>query len=86
MVSRVWGRENLHRAVNAGEWMRKHGTLLENISHEDEIIWIAPGETILGHTNEFIGGTESVTTMMKARSSMGRNFIEVCKCAGWGDM
>lgn len=24
--------------------------------------------------------------MMKARSSMGRIFIEVCKCAGWGDI
>jgi dCTP deaminase len=24
--------------------------------------------------------------MMKARSTMGRNFIEVCKCAGWGDV
>ena len=24
--------------------------------------------------------------MMKARSSMGRNFIEICKCAGWGDV
>jgi hypothetical protein len=40
------------------------------------------GKTILGHTNEFLGGRGSVTTMMKARSSMGRNFIEVCKCAG----
>lgn len=29
---------------------------------------------------------KTVTTMMKARSSMGRNFIEVCKCAGWGDI
>jgi dCTP deaminase len=47
---------------------------------------LAPGETILGHTQEFIGGRKSVTTMMKARSSMGRNFIEVCKCAGWGDV
>jgi hypothetical protein len=27
-----------------------------------------------------------VTTMMKARSSLGRNFIEICKCAGWGDV
>lgn len=26
------------------------------------------------------------TTMMKARSSFGRNFIEVCKCAGYGDV
>lgn len=24
--------------------------------------------------------------MMKARSSFGRNFIEVCKCAGLGDV
>jgi dCTP deaminase len=23
---------------------------------------------------------------MKARSSLGRSFIEVCKCAGWGDV
>jgi dCTP deaminase len=47
---------------------------------------LRPGETILAHTNEFIGGRDSVTTMMKARSSLGRNFIEVCKCAGWGDV
>lgn len=53
---------------------------------EDKVILIAPGETILGHTNEFIGGRRRITTMMKARSSMGRNFIEVCKCAGWGDV
>jgi len=24
--------------------------------------------------------------MMKARSSLGRSFIEICKCAGWGDV
>ena len=47
---------------------------------------LLPGETILAHTNEFIGGRDCVTTKMKARSSMGRYFIEVCKCAGWGDV
>ncbi len=50
------------------------------------IILLMPGETILAHTNEFIGGREAITTMMKARSSKGRSFIEVCKCAGWGDV
>ena len=50
------------------------------------LIWISPVESILAHTIEFIGGRTTVTTMMKARSSMGRNFIEVCKCAGWGDI
>jgi dCTP deaminase len=47
---------------------------------------MAPGETILGHTQEFIGGRDHITTMMKARSSLGRSFISVCKCAGWGDV
>jgi dCTP deaminase len=40
----------------------------------------------LAHTNEFIGGKHNITTKMQARSSLGRNFIEVCKCAGWGDV
>ena len=58
----------------------------ENISPDDKVILIFPKETILAHTKEFIGGRRTVTTMMKARSSLGRNFIEVCKCAGWGDV
>ena len=58
----------------------------ENIPLDSKIIMIAPGETILCHTEEFIGGRYNITTMMKARSSYGRNFIEVCKCAGWGDV
>lgn len=51
-----------------------------------QLIDIGPGETILGHTDEFIGGKNSVTMMIKARSTIGRNFLEVCKCAGWGDI
>jgi dCTP deaminase len=53
---------------------------------DSKVIWIDPGETILAHTEEFIGGKDHITTMMKARSSFGRNFIEICKCAGWGDV
>tara|TARA_B100000745_G_scaffold260880_1_gene184597 strand:- start:9585 stop:10256 length:672 start_codon:yes stop_codon:yes gene_type:complete len=56
------------------------------IAPRDKVIIIKPGETILAHTEEFIGGRNHITTMMKARSSLGRNFIEVCKCAGWGDV
>lgn len=52
----------------------------------DKIIVINPGETILAHTQEFIGGRRNVTTMMHARSSMGRSCITVCKCAGSGDI
>lgn len=52
---------------------------LKGIKPTDEIIWLAAGETILAHTREYIGGRGNVTTMMKARSSLGRNFIEVAE-------
>jgi dCTP deaminase len=51
-----------------------------------KFILLEPGELILAHTNEFIGGANNITTMMKARSSMGRIGISVCKDAGWGDV
>jgi len=51
-----------------------------------EYIALPAGATILGHTNEFIGGTHNITTMMRARSSMARACISVCSDAGWGDV
>lgn len=72
----------------------------KGIDPEDLVILLPPKRTILAHTIEFIGGREDIltdlhayerrdppsTTMMKARSSFGRNGIEVCKCAGYGDV
>jgi deoxycytidine triphosphate deaminase len=44
---------------------------LRHIEPDDKVILIRPGEAILGHTMEFIGGSGNrVTTMMKARSSV----------------
>jgi len=87
-VRRVWGKPR--KAEPFCVWLEQFDTcerLGKGISPDDLIIWIAPGETLLCHTEEFIGGCGGiVTTMMKARSSMGRNFIEICKCAGWGDV
>jgi dCTP deaminase len=51
-----------------------------------KIILIEPGELILASTIEFIGGKNRITTMMKARSTMGRIGISLCKDAGWGDV
>lgn len=82
----VWGADDVQRAVKAKDAFKKYNFEWDGISPNDKVILLRPGETILAHTNEFIGGRESVTTMMKARSSTGRNFIEVCKCAGWGDV
>jgi dCTP deaminase len=85
-VRRVWGKPQ--KAEPAEKWMKENNIpLIKGVKPEDLIIWISPGETILCHTKEFIGGCGGiVTSMMKARSSLGRNFIEVCKCAGWGDV
>lgn len=81
----VWGTKPL-RAKKAKEVFKDVKFNFVGISPEDKVILIEPGETILAHTQEFIGGRHRITTDMKARSSIGRNFIEVCKCAGWGDV
>lgn len=52
---------------------------------DDLVIVLNPGENILAHTVEFIGGRNCVITSMHARSSIGRVEVEICKCAGWGD-
>jgi len=46
---------------------------------------LQPGENILTHTLEFIGGNQRIGTSMQARSSLGRSHVSVCRCAGWGD-
>jgi dCTP deaminase len=82
-VRRKW---ELDKAISHEEWVERSGQPLVNVALDEKLIIVGPGETILGHTQEFIGGAcNFITTMMKARSSMGRNFFEVCKCAGMGD-
>lgn len=87
-MEHVWGANHEERAEPATVAFQKYNFNWDdgNISPNDKVIILGPGETILAHTEEFIGGRNHVTTMMKARSSMGRNFIAVCKCAGWGDV
>lgn len=80
-ISRIWKEYHTSDIINTNH-------KFHNFKIGDRYIMIHPGETILAHTNEFIGTSpgSNMTTMMKARSTMGRNFIEVCKCAGWGDV
>ena len=82
-VRRKWQPD---RAVSHREVADRTGELLKGISLDEEIVFLKPGEMILAHTQEFIGGRSRVTTMMKARSSLGRNGVEVCRCAGLGDV
>lgn len=75
-ISKYWG--NVNKAIESkGEYNLKHG---------ERYIVLKPNETILCHSNEFIGGKNFITTMIKAKSTMGRSEIEICSDAGWGDI
>ncbi len=82
-TARVWGKKYSTAQPLSEEYLVRVG---EGIKKTDKVIWLAPGETILAHTQEFAGGQNVVDTMLKARSGTARNFISVCKCAGWGDV
>ncbi len=81
-VQRVFGEPK--RAKTAEEEFGNE--LPDGLRPEDKVIITYPGQMLLCHTQEFIGGKNGVTTMMKARSSIGRSDVVVCKCAGWGDV
>ncbi len=85
-MNHVWKAGEFKKAKKASEVFKNYKFDFVGIEPNDKVILLKPGETILAHTNEYIGGKNHITTMMKARSSMGRSFIEVCKCAGWGDV
>lgn len=76
----------LERAMTLQELKDKISADFTGIKDTDRVILIKPSETLLCHTNEFIGAKVGFTTMMKSRSSFGRNFMESCSCAGWGDV
>lgn len=71
--------------IDTDVW-ESHKDEVYGIAPTDKIIMLSPRSTVLAHTEEFIGGRDHITTMMKSRSSMGRQGIAVCKCAGWGDV
>lgn len=87
-VNRVWGR--LCFAPKMSWWVKNK--FVENSLEgfhptEDRVFFIPPQRQMLCSTREFVGGTSrDITTMMKARSGAGRSFLEVCRCAGWGDV
>ncbi|OGM77088.1 hypothetical protein A2210_01240 [Candidatus Woesebacteria bacterium RIFOXYA1_FULL_40_18] len=82
-VREFWGEPR--HAKTAGE-LFNDSQIPNGIRAEDKVIILKPNELVLCHTGEFIGGKFRTTGMMKARSSMGRSGISVCKCAGWGDV
>tara|TARA_Y100000310_G_scaffold293305_1_gene322801 strand:+ start:84 stop:791 length:708 start_codon:yes stop_codon:yes gene_type:complete len=89
-VHAVWG-EKPERCFYLSELLMHHPALKREMfaptQPDDRILLLSPGECVLAHTEEFVGGTDrKITTKMQARSSVGRNSISVCVDAGWGDI
>lgn len=84
-VLRVWGK--VQKAVKASEYKGWPGNILPTgIGKHDEVILLEPGETILGHTVEFIGGQNPIVGFMQCRSGVQRSLLSVCKCSGWSNI
>lgn len=81
-----WKLDENEEHLNVKKAFEIPSTIRDGFSAGEKIIFIKPGDTILAHTNEFIGGFDRVTTEMKAKSTMGRSCITVCACAGLGDI
>jgi dCTP deaminase len=79
-VSQYWG------VVQHAEIVTKETEKEIGFPVGTQFIRLLPREMILAHTQEFIGGRNYITTMMKCRSSLGRSGISICRCAGYGDI
>jgi deoxycytidine triphosphate deaminase len=77
ILKHLWNQK-----MNSPDWSKP---LTDGIDLDDEVIFLAPNEFVIGHTEEFIGGRQNITTQIHARSSTGRSGLEVCRCAGKGD-
>lgn len=84
-IDEYWGKVQLAAVITEDDVNSGHAKML-GLNRGDRYILLKPGESILGHTREFVGGRNCITTMIKARSSMGRNNITICRDAGWGDI
>lgn len=74
----------------------EHEFDIEDHTYDGEFT-LAPGESVLCHTNEFAGGTGvvnpvdntmtpvAINTQMRATSTAGRWGATACRCAGHGD-
>ena len=85
-VYNPWDEANVREVWGEPQEGKRTNEQLVGISPNDLVIWIDPGERILAHTHEFIGGRNLVTAMLKTRSSYGRSFISTCQCAGLFDV
>jgi dCTP deaminase len=91
-VKRTWGSPELAQPYAEHIKQGRMPPNMVNIESHDLVFLLPPGATVLGHTQEYVGGRVDIasrigiTTKMHCRSSMGRSLLGVCKCSGFGDV
>lgn len=84
-VRKLWGEPQ--QAMSAEVEFKEHGLAIpQGIGLDERVIIVNPLETVLCHTNEFIGGIFCVAGWMQGKSGWSRSFISVCMDAGLGDV
>lgn len=84
-VRNLWGSVQSAETAQI-EFHRQHHPIPKGIHPEDRVILLGPGEMILAHTQEFIGGRNGIVGWMQGKSGWSRSFISVCTDAGLGDI
>lgn len=82
-VQFVWKKGVLEEASYV---QMKHCLKFKGINPMDKLIMLFPHEMILAHTEEFIGGVNTIATKISGKSTAGRNMIEICSDADLGNI
>jgi len=83
-VLRLWERCQARAKLEYDAQDRQY---MRGIKDTEKVIIVYPNETILAHTQEFVGScSTNVTCDMHGRSSTARNRIKICSDAGFGDI
>lgn len=74
-----------------GDWKEAKASTNEDcekfgLCKGQKYIMLRPGQSILGHTQEYVGGKNNITTMISTKSSMGRCNLTICRDSFFGDI
>lgn len=91
-VSKIRSRWTLKKAISVRAYADDLSQIMSQYSldlhlrNNSKIIIVNPGDHILGHTQEYIGGKNNIFATLASRSSTRREGEEVCRDAGIGDI
>lgn len=77
---------NIHEMWSGPNRMTCNSGEHSGLPSDCNCVVLKPGETILAHTYEYIGGCRNITSFMKSKSTIARMCVSVCGDAGWGDI